>query len=96
MLQGEVSSYLQAAREEHLAKLLELLRFPSIANVQGEGDQCGPCADWLVEYLSGLGLKADVLATEGKPAIIASLQVSSDAPTLLIYGHYDVQPPDPL
>ncbi|MBL7132510.1 MAG: dipeptidase [Phycisphaerae bacterium] len=96
MLQPDVSRYLEAAREKHLAKLLELLRFPSIANVQGERDQCGPCAAWLAEYLSGLGLKAEVLAGEGKPTVIAALDVSSDAPTLLIYGHYDVQPPDPL
>ncbi len=96
MLDHEVSRYLEAAREKHLAKLLELLRFPSIANVQDAADQCGPCAAWVAEYLTGLGLKADVLAGEGKPTVIANLDVSSDAPTLLIYGHYDVQPPDPL
>ena len=96
MLGRDVSSYLEAEREKHLAKLFELLRFPSIANIRGAGDQCGRCAAWLAEYLTGLGLKADVLSAEGKPNVIATFEVSSDVPTLLIYGHYDVQPPDPL
>jgi acetylornithine deacetylase/succinyl-diaminopimelate desuccinylase-like protein len=46
--------------------------------------------------LTGCGLEAEVLPTAGKPAVVARHRAGADAPTLLIYGHYDVQPPEPL
>ena len=99
MLDTNVAEYLQSHRRQHLEKLLELLRFASIANVEAGDpgqDQCQLCAEWLAEHLAGLGLSVEIVRTAGKPNVLASAHVSDDAPTLLFYGHYDVQPPDPL
>ena len=97
MLNEAVRSYLRSHRDRHLRSLCDLLRMPSIANVTGGDDVCGACAQWLVDYLTGLGLRARVAPAEkGKPNVIASAHVDDDKPTLLIYGHYDVQPADPV
>ncbi|MCP4375492.1 MAG: dipeptidase [bacterium] len=97
MIPDSVVKYLADNRDRHLESLKEFLRFPSIANVDGgDEDACVLCAQWLVDYLDKLGLDAKILSTPDKPNVLASLHVSDDAPTLLIYGHYDVQPPDPL
>ena len=94
MLPTAVSLYLESQRPQYLAKLFELLRIPSIANRDDDG--CPRAAQWLADHLASLGLSARVCPTEGKPAVLAELHVDDAAPTLLIYGHYDVQPPEPL
>jgi len=97
MIPDLVAQYLSANRDRHLESLKEYLRFPSVANVDGgQKDPCKLCAQWLADYLGQLGLHAEILPTSNKPNVLASLHVSDSAPTLLIYGHYDVQPPDPL
>ena len=94
MIDSSVRAYLQEHREQHLQKLFELLRIPSIAN--NDDDGCDLAASWIAEMLAGVGLETRVLPTGGKPVVLASYVASDSAPTLLIYGHYDVQPPDPL
>jgi acetylornithine deacetylase/succinyl-diaminopimelate desuccinylase-like protein len=97
MIPDSVVKYLTDNRDRHLESLKEFLRFASIANVDGgDQDPCGLCANWLVDYLDKLGMDAKILPTPNKPNVLASMHVSDHAPTLLIYGHYDVQPPDPL
>jgi acetylornithine deacetylase/succinyl-diaminopimelate desuccinylase-like protein len=97
MLPAPIAQYLQSHRQEHLSGLMELLRIPSIANVRDRRpDGCQQAAEWLAARLEGLGLTAQLLPTEGKPNVLAEGRVGPDRPTLLIYGHYDVQPPDPL
>ena len=90
----DVIAYLNANRDKHLQQLCRLLRFASIAN--NDDDQCPRCAEWLVAHLASLGLAARIMATEGKDAVFAESDPDPAKPTLLIYGHYDVQPPDPL
>jgi len=94
MLPEPVREYLESHREEHLARLMELIRFPSVANTNPEA--CVACAEWLADRLRNLGLSARLVESQGPPNVIASVRVADDAPTLLVYGHYDVQPPDPL
>ena len=97
MIPDSVAQYLNDNRDRHLESLKEYLRFPSVANVDGgDEDPCGLCAQWLADYLDKLGLQAEILPTSNKPNVLATLHVSDHAPTLLVYGHYDVQPPDPL
>jgi len=96
MLPEDIKAYLQAHRREHLEAFFELLRFPSVANLGGPDDPCRRCSQWLAERLSACGLSTEIFPTEGKPCIVGHVHVADDLPTVLIYGHYDVQPPDPL
>src|SRR5204863_4568686 len=54
------------------------------------------CADWLSKKLGAIGLESKVVPTKGHPVVWARNKHKSGRPTVLIYGHYDVQPPDPL
>ncbi|MFA6134322.1 MAG: dipeptidase [Phycisphaerae bacterium] len=94
MLDPAISKYLLARRDEHLAALCELLAIPSIANVSD--NSCDQAAAWLANYLGKLGADVKVMPTAGQPNVLADFRAGSDRPTLLIYGHYDVQPADPL
>lgn len=96
MLPKGVSEYLLAHRRRHLADLKELLRIASVANVPHPANQCRRCADWLSDRLRSMGLDSQVVETGGMPAVLARADVGPERPRLLIYGHYDVQPPDPL
>jgi acetylornithine deacetylase/succinyl-diaminopimelate desuccinylase-like protein len=94
MLPQAVTDYLEAHRQEHLARLTELLRIPSVANTKPQ--ECRRCADWLIEHLEALGMEAQLVESGGPPNVIARAHVDDTAPTVLVYGHYDVQPPEPL
>jgi acetylornithine deacetylase/succinyl-diaminopimelate desuccinylase-like protein len=101
MLPTGVTQYLDSNRERHLASLFEFLRIPSVSNLTPTPDPCERAAGWLVDYLRKLGLQASAvpmagLHGAGKPNVLASLGVRDDAPTVLFYGHYDVQPAEPL
>ena len=97
MLSPQVAKYLQSHRDEHLAGLMEFLRFPSIANVRDRTpDGCQEAAEWLLAKVKGLGMEGRLLADEGRPNVIAESPIVAGRPTVMVYGHYDVQPPDPL
>jgi acetylornithine deacetylase/succinyl-diaminopimelate desuccinylase-like protein len=84
-------------RRESLDQLFEFLRIPSVsARSEHDGDTARG-AEWLAGRLEAAGLSARVMATEGHPVVLAEWRgAGPQAPTLLIYGHYDVQPPEPL
>lgn len=94
MLNPAIKHYLDDHRERHLNQLCEFLRFASDANNNPEA--CSQCAKWLVAHLEHLGLTAQRLPTGGQDVVFAQSEIDPAKPTLLIYGHYDVQPPDPL
>ncbi|SEO69408.1 Acetylornithine deacetylase/Succinyl-diaminopimelate desuccinylase [Salinihabitans flavidus] len=75
-------------------RLLALLRIPSISTDPAFEADCDAAADWLVADLKSLGAKAEKRATPGHPMIVGHFD--GDGPHLLFYGHYDVQPVDPL
>src|ERR1041385_6126667 len=83
-------------RASHLEDFYTFLRFPSISTDDNYSERVSECAHWLVEKLTGIGLKAELVATPGHPVVWARNQHRQGRPTVLIYGHYDVQPPDPL
>lgn len=95
MLDQAVLQHLQGNRDRQLEKLFELL---SIAGIASRNDgQCQRAAQWLADYLQQeLGFQARIAETQGQPNVLGECIKSDDAPTVLIYGHYDVQPPDPL
>ncbi len=84
------------SKQTQLDEFFEFLRFPSISTDSRHKDDVDACADWLVEKFRNMGLKPEKHATAGHPIVIARNEVKADRPTVLIYGHYDVQPVDPV
>ncbi|MEM9968528.1 MAG: M20/M25/M40 family metallo-hydrolase [Pseudomonadota bacterium] len=75
-------------------RLLALLRIPSISTDPAYASDCDRAADWLVADLNSMGVEASKRPTPGHPMVVG--HVGEGAPHLLFYGHYDVQPVDPL
>ncbi|MBK8921037.1 MAG: dipeptidase [Saprospirales bacterium] len=93
----EVKKYLDANRKRYLDELLELLRIPSISADQQYQAEVSRMADATAAHLRQAGLdRVEVFATAGHPVVYGEKMVDPSAPTVLVYGHYDVQPPDPL
>jgi acetylornithine deacetylase/succinyl-diaminopimelate desuccinylase-like protein len=82
--------------DSHLAQLFDFLRFPSISTDPACRDDVSACGEWLYKKFVSIGLAAAVHGTPGHPVIFARSQPRTGIPTVLIYGHYDVQPADPL
>jgi len=79
------------------ARLMEWLRIPSISAQPAHADDCARAAAWTRDTLAALGFQASIRPTAGQPVVIGHHPgPGGDAPHLLFYGHYDVQPPDPL
>ena len=89
-------SYFAQHREAILADWFELLRIPSIGTDRQRLRECAQCAAWLKRYLRPLGFEADIRLTNGQPVLLAERPGKVGAPVVLFYGHYDVQPADPL
>ncbi len=91
---------LQYARNNHerfLEELIELLRIPSISTLPEHRDDIHRAARWLAEDMTRVGLqRVKVYPTGGHPVVYGEWMGAEGAPTVLIYGHYDVQPVDPL
>ena len=77
-------------------EFFDLLRFRSISTDPGHTVEVIRTAEWLVERLKRAGLAATYAETGGHPVVLGRHTVGPDAPTLLVYAHYDVQPPEPL
>jgi acetylornithine deacetylase/succinyl-diaminopimelate desuccinylase-like protein len=90
--------YAQLHRDRFLLELKELLEIPSISALPEHKPDMQRTAQWLVDHLTALGLKnARINPTPGHPIVTADwLEAGPDRPTVLIYGHYDVQPVDPI
>ncbi|MFY7843055.1 MAG: M20/M25/M40 family metallo-hydrolase [Rhabdochlamydiaceae bacterium] len=80
-----------------LADYFHFLRFPTVSSDSKAFLAMKNCVNWLEAFLSGMGLKVEIWKTDGWPVIFAEFKSEAiDAPTVLIYHHYDVQPVDPL
>ncbi len=89
--------YAQAHHEAFVGHLEDLLRIPSISTDDAYAADVQRAANWLVDYLTSIGIAhVEAVPTAGHPIVFAEHTVDESRPTLLIYGHYDVQPPDPL
>jgi len=83
-------------RPSYLEDLYSFLRFPSISTDGQYAERLAECAHWLVKKLTSIGLETQLVQTPGHPVVWARNQHRPGRRTVLIYGHYDVQPPDPL
>ncbi|MGD2047330.1 MAG: dipeptidase, partial [Gemmatimonadota bacterium] len=72
------------------------LRIPSVSTDHEHEGSVRAAAEWLAARLKEAGLESEVFDTPGHPVVLGEWKGAPDAPTVLIYGHYDVQPPDPL
>src|SRR5579859_6223035 len=90
---NDIFAYIDDHSQSFLARLIEYLRRPSIS-AYGEGIR--EVAEYIANIMSQLGLTVQIMPTNGWPMVFGEYFVGSDAPTVLLYGHYDVQPPDPL
>jgi len=92
-----IDAYFQQHRERHLAELISFLRIPSISAVPAHRSDVVGAAEWVADQLRGVGIRNVVIhETPGHPIVVGSWLEAPNAPTILVYGHYDVQPPDPL
>src|SRR4030095_719133 len=83
-------------RPNYLEDFYSFLRFPSISTDDQYADRLAECAHWVAKKLTSIGLETQLVSTPRHPVVWAHNQHRPGRRTILIYGHYDVQPPDPL
>jgi len=95
-----VLDYLKQNQTRFVAELCDYLRFASISAQPQHKKDLRACAGWLVNHCKQIGLEAKICPTAGHPIVVARTKKRNDgrggAPHFMIYGHYDVQPPEPL
>jgi acetylornithine deacetylase/succinyl-diaminopimelate desuccinylase-like protein len=97
MTMSSLSEYLENNRDRHLDELKDFLRIPSISAKSEHSGDMTTAAAWLAERMLEAGLQsAEVIQTGGHPIVLGEWRGAPGAQTLLVYGHYDVQPPEPL
>jgi acetylornithine deacetylase/succinyl-diaminopimelate desuccinylase-like protein len=96
-MQG-VLDYLKSNQKRFLAEFCDYLRFPSVSAQPQHKKDLHACAGWLADHCRQIGLTAEVHATKGHPIVVARTprEKNSRRPHFVVYGHYDVQPPEPL
>ena len=92
-----LKQYIEENKQRFLDELFELLRIPSISSETDKKDEMVRAAEYWKKTLLDAGAgKAEVMQTEGNPVVYGEKTVSPDKPTVLVYGHYDVMPVDPV
>ncbi len=92
-----ISEYLSARRQTHLEELKQLLAIPSVSTDPARAADVRRAAEWVKGRLERAGCtRAEVVATDGHPIVYGEWLGAPDARTILVYGHYDVQPEDPI
>ncbi len=95
-----VLDYLRQSQSRFIDELCQYVRFPSVSAQPQHRKDLQACAEWLVKHCQQMGLDARLCATEGNPVVLAKTAPltakSRSRPRFVIYGHYDVQPPEPF
>ena len=93
----DVLTEIDAEQGRAIERLIEFLRIPSISAAPAHHSDCDRAADWVASQLTALGFEAAKHPTEGRPVVVGHARAARrGAPHVLFYGHYDVQPVDPL
>ncbi|MDP0490477.1 MAG: dipeptidase [Verrucomicrobiota bacterium JB023] len=95
-IEPEASTAQSPAMSQAMEDLFSVLRFPSISTDSKHAGDVRACGEWYVEKFKGMGLEAQLHETAKHPVVIARNERKEGRKTVLIYGHYDVQPVDPL
>jgi acetylornithine deacetylase/succinyl-diaminopimelate desuccinylase-like protein len=94
---NEVIQHLREQRERHLSELREFVAIPSVSAKSEHRGDVRRAAEWFADRLRRAGIaEVEIAETPGHPVVLGEYRGAPGAPTLLIYGHYDVQPPEPL
>lgn len=97
MERQEVSNYIKTNEKRFLDELVDLLRIPSVSADSKYADDVKRCANLVKQSLLNAGAdSAEICETEGHPIVYSEKIIDPAKPTVLVYGHYDVQPPDPM
>ena len=91
-----IKEYIKEHEGRFLEELFALIRIPSISAKTEHKDDMQRCARYWQEHLQGLGVHAEVYQTAGNPIVYGEYIIDTSAPTVLVYGHYDVMPAEPL
>jgi acetylornithine deacetylase/succinyl-diaminopimelate desuccinylase-like protein len=89
-------SFIDKHLERFRSELYDFLRIQSISSNDDHAEEVALAAGWLADRMREAGLTAEIVDTPRHPIVLAEWRGAPGAPTVLIYGHYDVQPPDPL
>lgn len=90
-------SYLEEHQDRFLAELIEFLRIPSVSALPERTDDVARAGEWVAQRLTAAGVEnVVVLPTDGHPVVYGDWLHAPDRPTIMIYGHFDVQPVDPV
>ncbi len=96
MSKNSLLDALESRSQKHLAELVEWLRIPSVSSDSVRRADVHRAAQWLADKLRGASLSVEILPTEGHPIVLAETPKVPGAPVVVVYGHYDVQPVEPL
>lgn len=91
-----VDDYLTKNADRFVEELKALLRIRSVSADSQFNAETRRAAEWVRDQMTGIGLKAELVETKGHPIVYGEWLGAAGAPTAMVYGHYDVQPPDPL
>lgn len=93
----KVLPYIEANKERYLKELTEFLAIPSVSSQKDHDGDMMKCAQWVADQMRTIGMESvQILPTGGHPLVYGNWLHSPGKPTVLFYGHYDVQPVDPL
>lgn len=93
---NSINDYIQNHRSRFVEELIEFLKIPSVSVKSEHKKDCLVAAQFVQQQLNRLGLEASIRPTPGHPVVLGRYTAGNDKPTVLIYGHYDVQPAEPL
>ena len=89
--------YIQNNRDKFLQELISLLKIPSVSADPSFASEVNKCAGQIAESLKAIGMDAvEICPTAGFPIVYGEKIIDAHLPTVLVYGHYDVQPADPI
>ena len=93
----QILTYLEANRDRYLAELKEFIAIPSVSSQTEHMNDMRRCADWISNQLRTIGMQnVQIMETAGHPVVYGDWLGAPGKPTVLLYGHYDVQPDDPV